>query len=369
MRWSSHIAKGCVPAEPIVYPREAAFSRTAARSPRSCSAASAVVRHGWVATSSTDSCSSGLISPPSTAGSSSIASMALASSSVSASRIISSSSMPIVYLGPVNLWSTVRAAYPGVDSAQDRIPRQKDGYGARLRRQAVHPRVRPPRLVPEEDVRHPGRSHRGRDPQDRRYQAPDLRGDGQGRRAWRRARGGGRPRRRAVRRRHPGSGQAERAGAGHAGREERPGGVRLRVRRAVRRAHRALRPGLLQGPRPLQPRRRRRDERAPDRAAQAARGLAARPRPQVPLRAAGGRDGVVCVVLGRGASIEKVDQWLRAGAPVDGYVGFAIGRSIWWDALKTFLDGSLEREQAAEQIAGHYLRFIQVYEEATAKVA
>ena len=39
------------------------------------------------------------------------------------------------------------------------------------------------------------------------------------------------------------------------------------------------------------------------------------------------------------------------------------------DALKGFLDGSLEREQAAEQIAGHYLRFIQVYEEATAKVA
>jgi myo-inositol catabolism protein IolC len=83
----------------------------------------------------------------------------------------------------------------------------------------------------------------------------------------------------------------------------------------------------------------------------------------------GGRDGVVCVVLGRGASIDKVDEWLRAGAPVDGYIGFAIGRSIWWDALKAFLDGSLEREQAAEQIAGHYLRFIQVYEEATAKVA
>jgi myo-inositol catabolism protein IolC len=83
----------------------------------------------------------------------------------------------------------------------------------------------------------------------------------------------------------------------------------------------------------------------------------------------GGRDGVVCVVLGRGASIDKVDEWLRAGAPVDGYIGFAIGRSIWWDALKGFLDGSLEREQAAEQIAGHYLRFIQVYEEATAKVA
>ena len=43
---------------------------------------------------------------------------------------------------------------------------------------------------------------------------------------------------------------------------------------------------------------------------------------------AGGRDGVVCVVLGRGASIEKVEQWLREAAPVEGFIGFAIGRSI-----------------------------------------
>src|SRR5919198_341985 len=63
--------------------------------------------------------------------------------------------------------------------------------------------------------------------------------------------------------------------------------------------------------------------------------------------------------------IRTIAAFQDAGVPVDGYVGFAIGRSIWWDALKAFLDGSLEREQAAEQIAGHYLRFIQVYEEAT----
>ena len=82
---------------------------------------------------------------------------------------------------------------------------------------------------------------------------------------------------------------------------------------------------------------------------------------------AGGRDGVVCVVLGRGASTDKVDEWLRAGATVDGYVGFAIGRSIWWDALKAFLDDSLERERAAEQIAENYLRFVKVYEEAAGR--
>jgi myo-inositol catabolism protein IolC len=82
---------------------------------------------------------------------------------------------------------------------------------------------------------------------------------------------------------------------------------------------------------------------------------------------AAGRDGVVCVVLGRGASTEKVEEWLRAGAPVDGYVGFAIGRSIWWDALKAFLDGSLERERAADQIADNYLRFVKVYDEAAGR--
>jgi myo-inositol catabolism protein IolC len=82
-----------------------------------------------------------------------------------------------------------------------------------------------------------------------------------------------------------------------------------------------------------------------------------------------GREGVVCVLLGRGASDEKVDQWLRAAAPVEGFVGFAIGRSIWWDALKGHLDGSLEREAGAAQIAENYLRFIRVYEEQETAVA
>ncbi len=82
-----------------------------------------------------------------------------------------------------------------------------------------------------------------------------------------------------------------------------------------------------------------------------------------------GREGVVCVVLGRGASDEKVDHWLRAAAPVDGFVGFAIGRSIWWDGLKGMLDGSIERGAAAQQIADNYLRFIRVYEQAAQESA
>jgi 5-dehydro-2-deoxygluconokinase len=82
-----------------------------------------------------------------------------------------------------------------------------------------------------------------------------------------------------------------------------------------------------------------------------------------------GRDGVICVVLGRGADDAKVDHWLRQGAPVEGYAGFAIGRTIWWDALKGFLDGNLERDDAAQQIADNYLRFVQVYDEAAKQAA
>jgi 5-dehydro-2-deoxygluconokinase len=82
-----------------------------------------------------------------------------------------------------------------------------------------------------------------------------------------------------------------------------------------------------------------------------------------------GREGVVCVVLGRGASDDKVDEWLRAGAPVEGYVGFAIGRSIWWDALKGFLEEGADRAQAAQTIADKYLRFVKVYQEAESAVS
>jgi myo-inositol catabolism protein IolC len=78
----------------------------------------------------------------------------------------------------------------------------------------------------------------------------------------------------------------------------------------------------------------------------------------------GGRDGVACVVLGRGADEAKVDHWLAQAAPVEGFIGFAIGRSIWWDPLKAYVDGKIERAAGARKIAENYLRFVKVYEAA-----
>jgi 5-dehydro-2-deoxygluconokinase len=73
-------------------------------------------------------------------------------------------------------------------------------------------------------------------------------------------------------------------------------------------------------------------------------------------------------VLGRGASDAKVDEWLRAGAGLEGYIGFAIGRSIFAESVKAYAadpDG-FDREAAIVKIADNYRRFIDVYEGAPA---
>jgi myo-inositol catabolism protein IolC len=83
-----------------------------------------------------------------------------------------------------------------------------------------------------------------------------------------------------------------------------------------------------------------------------------------------GRDHVSCVVLGRGASDQKVDEWLRAASGLEGYIGFAIGRSIFGESVKAYAgdpDG-FDRDAAVEKIARNYRRFLEVYEGATAPV-
>jgi myo-inositol catabolism protein IolC len=81
-----------------------------------------------------------------------------------------------------------------------------------------------------------------------------------------------------------------------------------------------------------------------------------------------GRDRVSCVVLGRGASDAKVDEWLRAAAGLDGYIGFAIGRSIFVDGVKAYAADptGFDRAAAVASISANYRRFIEVYEGAPA---
>jgi myo-inositol catabolism protein IolC len=79
------------------------------------------------------------------------------------------------------------------------------------------------------------------------------------------------------------------------------------------------------------------------------------------LARSGGRDGVVCVVLGRGADRQAVEGWLQTGAGVPGFVGFAIGRTIWHEPLAAWVEGSASRADAAERIARTYLGMVELY--------
>ena len=77
-----------------------------------------------------------------------------------------------------------------------------------------------------------------------------------------------------------------------------------------------------------------------------------------------GRSKVGCILLGRGSNAQKVVDWLRKAAGVPGFIGFAVGRTTFWDPIVAFRDGIASREQAAEQIASNYVEWVRVFKEA-----
>lgn len=78
----------------------------------------------------------------------------------------------------------------------------------------------------------------------------------------------------------------------------------------------------------------------------------------------GGRDGVGCIVLGRGEDEQKVQEWLTTAAAVPGFIGFAVGRTDFWDPLVAWREGRETREEAVLAIASRYREFVRVFEEA-----
>lgn len=78
------------------------------------------------------------------------------------------------------------------------------------------------------------------------------------------------------------------------------------------------------------------------------------------IRAGGRRDGRA-IVLGRDAPAARLDHWLAVAAPVDGFVGFAIGRSIWEDPIADHNHGHADEDQTIGEIADRYLAFARQY--------
>jgi 5-dehydro-2-deoxygluconokinase len=78
----------------------------------------------------------------------------------------------------------------------------------------------------------------------------------------------------------------------------------------------------------------------------------------------GGREKVGCIVLGRGEDDKKVREWLATAAPVSGFIGFAVGRTVFWDPLVGLRDKKITREAAVNEISRRYQEFVSIFEEA-----
>jgi myo-inositol catabolism protein IolC len=75
-----------------------------------------------------------------------------------------------------------------------------------------------------------------------------------------------------------------------------------------------------------------------------------------------GRDDVGCIVLGRGADEKKVVGWLQTAASVEGFIGFAVGRTSFWDPVADFLAQRASREAAVARIAARYQEWATIFE-------
>ena len=77
-----------------------------------------------------------------------------------------------------------------------------------------------------------------------------------------------------------------------------------------------------------------------------------------------GRDKVSCIILGRGEDDAKVREWLATAAAVDGFIGFAVGRTDFWDPLVNWRGGKWTRDQAVEEMAKRYREFADLFDKA-----
>ena len=85
--------------------------------------------------------------------------------------------------------------------------------------------------------------------------------------------------------------------------------------------------------------------------------------PREPARAAIARHPACRqIILGKAADLGTIDRWFAAAAASTTAVGFAIGRSVFWDPSAAFLNGTATAERASADICANYLRLVAAWE-------
>lgn len=77
---------------------------------------------------------------------------------------------------------------------------------------------------------------------------------------------------------------------------------------------------------------------------------------------ANGRDEVGCIILGRGEDDSKVQLWLTTAAAVPGFIGFAVGRTSFWEPLVNWRASKISRVAAVKEISRRYQQFVEAFE-------
>ena len=81
-----------------------------------------------------------------------------------------------------------------------------------------------------------------------------------------------------------------------------------------------------------------------------------------------GRSRVGCIILGRGEDDRSVRKWLATAAGVPGFIGFAVGRTVFWDPLVDYRAKKVTREATVGEIARRYGEFVDIFENASRPV-
>jgi 5-dehydro-2-deoxygluconokinase len=84
----------------------------------------------------------------------------------------------------------------------------------------------------------------------------------------------------------------------------------------------------------------------------------------------GGRENVNLIVLGRGAKEEEVEKWLEIGAKeevfemggkIEGVIGFAVGRTVFWQAIERFHKGEIGKAEAIQAVSANFQNLYRIF--------
>ncbi len=74
-----------------------------------------------------------------------------------------------------------------------------------------------------------------------------------------------------------------------------------------------------------------------------------------------GRQDVGIVILGRAENQGKVEKWLKVGSKIQGIIGFAVGRTVFWEPLTEYKNGNIDKNTAIENISNNFLHFYNIF--------